>query len=159
MVEFKNLPQIVLMLVLVGLIVGVGTLVLDSFSTATKTTSSYWENVTITANSGQLTKTSYITGVNFVRNATNTSTTYTYGTQVNVTSAGVVTTSNPPTAGSLEFNYTYLTTSKASTAIDSATSATGSIATNWLSLIVTVVVLAIILWFVVSAFANKSGRA
>lgn len=158
MVEFKDLPKIVLMLVLVGLIIGVGVLVLDKFSTASKNHLTYLENVTITAKSGTLTKTSGFTGVNFLRNASNTTQTYTYGTQVNITAAGAVTTSSDFTGGTLETNYTYDSTSATSTAVDAATSATGGIANNWLALIVTVVVLAIILWFVVGSFSGYQRK-
>ena len=49
-------------------------------------------------------------------------------------------------------------TSTASSAINSARAEVAGIATNWLGLIVTVAILAIVLYLVVSSFGGAAGR-
>ena len=147
--ELNKLPTIVLMLVLVGLIVGVGVLVFDKFGEATRNQVTVTdENVTITSNAGTLAETPVKELVSFTNSSGST---FTVGTQVNVTLAtGVLATVGVD--GYYDATYVYYDDSSTTTNLASSTTALGGLASNWMGLIVTIVVLSLILFLVVRSF-------
>ena len=158
--EINKLPTVVLMLVLVGLIVGVGVLVFDKFGDAVKdsTTVAYGaENVSLLGGAGTLTN-DEVTSLLFLGNTT---VNFTVGTQVNLTDgeAGTILATYPVVAnGSYFVSYVYDADSSATTNLATSATAVGGIASNWMGLIVTIVVLAIILFFVISSFGAGATR-
>ena len=153
--ELKELQPMILMLVLIALIVGIGVLVMDKFGAAVKdSTILLDETVTITSNAGQLANDD-VTSVEGIHNDTIIMTTW-IGTGINWTTAGVISTNF--TAMALSFNYTYDKDSSATTALASSGTAVGAVSNDWLSLIVTIGVLAIILTLVIRSFAVSKSR-
>ena len=151
--EMKDLTSVVLVLVLVGLIVGVGVLVLDQFGQSVRQINTVVaEDVTLTTNAGTLTNVPVITFTRFGNSTVNLTT----GTDVNVTLAsGAIVTNGALVDGTYQAYYTYYYNTSATTVLNSGVSAVSGIATNWMALIVTIIVLALILGFVVTSFGNK----
>ena len=155
MVEVKNLPQSVLMLVFIGILVGAGVLVLGSFSDASRNTRSVADNEVLCNFGVPCTMAYYpVTSASgfSVRNssgATVPSTAYqlTLATGVfNLTSRGYNQTA------ALNFTYSFYETSPGSTALTNVVTAVSNIPATWLPLIITVFALAIILRLVIKNF-------
>ena len=153
--ELQNLYGFVLMLVMVGLLLGIGVLILDKFSTAiyldkTVTNESFtWVNeTTIELAQNNLTSfTSLIstTGIDAVGN-------YSVALSNGTVAVGNIT----ETAFKVSYEWRDWGTAAVSALNDTRDSIT-PIASTWLALIVTIVVLAIILTIVIRSFAVK-GR-
>ena len=164
--EYKDLTAFVLILVMIGLIAGVGVLVLDKFGTS----------------SGVTTPTSVLNETHLVA-AHTTTTTYLdqgiYGVSIggdnltgNITcaTAGSVTCNYTGTTGVITVNstmgatpaisaqYTYLANSSVTTTTHAARNAISDIPEDWMSLIVTIGVLAIILGLVLMSFSMATGK-
>ena len=91
-------------------------------------------------------------------------------TGVNWTTAGVITTNASLDVSTMYFNYTYNQIalgshdvtyiydkdSRATTTLASSATAVGSVSTDWLSLIVTIMILSFILFMVIKSFAVKA---
>jgi hypothetical protein len=150
--EYKALYPFVLSIILVGMLIGVGVLALDKFGTAAKDETTAVTLVTILGQTGQLPITS---DVEELVSFTNSTASFTPGVNVNVSSAGVLTTS-PAINGTLRYNatYRYLKSGAAVTALNSGRQATSEFSTVWLGLIVTIAVLAIILTLVMRGFGG-----
>jgi len=137
-----------------------GTINLDPVSTIVLN-----ETVTITGNAGQLTQ-SNITSVESVANKSQSLTTW-LTTGINWTTEGVIATNGSIATGELYFNYTYNSISlgvhdvtyiydrdsRATTTLASSGTAVGAVSNDWLSLIVTIMVLSFILFMVIRSFA------
>jgi len=160
--ELNNLYGFVLMLVMIGLIIGVGVLILDKFSTAVYLDETVTnESVVTPANR---------TGINLVHNrlskfisfvnlsgdaypGENYTVDLVAGT-INITYNNTQCWTGQTCYASYEW-YNYGST--AVTALNNSRAAVTPIASTWLTLIVTIVVLAIILTIVIRSFAVK-GR-
>jgi hypothetical protein len=157
--ELKNIQGFVLLLVLTGMLVGVGVLVLDRFGDTAKTSTTIAfgsQNVTLAGGAGTLTN-DEVTSLLFLGNS---SINFTVGTQVNLTNGelGTILASYPKIVnGSYIVSYVYDADSAATTGLNSGRDAVSSVATDWLSLIVVIGVLALILVLVIRSFVSK-GR-
>ena len=157
--ELKNLQGFVLIIVLVGLLVGVGALILDKFADASK------DSTTIAFGSENVT---FATGVGTTANdeATsllavgNNTVNLTVGTEVNLSNGnlGIITTGLNFPNQSWFVSYVYDADSSASTGISAGTTAISSISSDWLALIVTIGILALILGLVMAGFVTRGGR-
>lgn len=158
--DVKELPQIVLMLVLIGMIVGIGVLIHDKFGTATAVTATVTnESITIPAVGVNVSLAQEnLTGFSRILNATG-------GTQLaaNYTvhlTDGIIThdgNTSACTQGDTCYAYYSWTNydSETRTALRAAQSAISGVATSWLALIVTMVVLGILLTMVINSFRMK----
>ena len=161
--ELQNLYGFVLMLVMVGLLLGIGVLILDKFSTAIYLDKDV-VNETITTPANQ-------TGVSLARQNLTTFTSFINKSGVDYPTAnytvnlatGLLNITNNGTRVCVEGQECYVSytwrdwgTAAVSALNDTRDSIT-PIASTWLALIVTIVVLAIILTIVIRSFAVK-GR-
>ena len=157
--DINKLPNFVLVLIAIGLVVGIGIVVLANFGDSLRVSTSITEeNVTIAENvtTGALSITSNVTAVT-LRNGTTALT----SAQFNFTSTGGITVSQTPlnfTNLTLNGTYTYLATTRGNAEIDNTVIAISAIPNTWLSLIVTVAILAIILVMVVRSFGQFQRR-
>jgi hypothetical protein len=161
--EIKFLQGFVLVLVFVGMILGVGVLVLDKFQRATRTTTTVVDtaNNLSTGSSVDFTDTYCLT----LTQVDNGNTVYypnaSYADSFNLTWTdldGCVLGYSAIAGCTLPLcnvTYTYGAAEASSTALINANNAITPIASTWLSLIVTVAVLAIILTLVITSFAGK----
>ena len=163
--QINELPQLVLMIVLVGMLVGVGVLITDKFATAAADTVVVTNetiaavpnnNTNITLAHGNLTSFgSFHNVTNEVVTSTNYKVHLAAGkVEVLVNDSGGWITTDEVYA---YYSYTNYET-EAATALDAARDAIGGIATSWLALIVTIAVLAILLVLVIRSFSMGSGR-
>jgi hypothetical protein len=172
--ETNQLFPFVLTLILVGLLIGVGTLILDKTRISGSDTITFNESISL-VNATSVTVTStYVTLVEYIE------TNDTAGIQA-ITTANFTTTC-PTTTDSSPEQYCKITLTEtgadqyldstfgiaprvtgtkkdiseaAPTVLATATGVVGSIASDWLSLIVTIAVLAIILTLVIQSFATR----
>ena len=152
--ELSKLQTIVIIFVFVSMILGVGVLVLDSFSRATRVSTSITDaNVNVSSGAATLAQT-YCEDVTAIRNAAN-ATTYDVGSLTFVNTDTCRVTSTLPVKGLYNVTYTYGVADDATTATDNTVTAVQGIGSTWMPLIVTVAILAIILTIVIGSFANK----
>lgn len=156
--EFKNLPTVVLSIVLIGMILGVGILVFNNFGQATREEVATSESLPQAA--GVLTTTnSPIKSVSFYGNTTKSNTTFNcVGCAVNYTAAtGVFAVENTVFDDGVSYtvNYTYYKNSSSTDVMVSTAAAISPIASTWLSLIVTIIALSIIMVFVIKSFSIR----
>jgi len=158
--ELQNLTYFVLTILLVGLIAGVGVLVLDKFGT-TVYDSTLVLNETHAFSSNVLTVDNIDQGISGV-SIGNSSVTYgcllAGSANCNYTTAGVITGSQDIGDDSISVNYTYKANSSTTTAAHAARVAVAEIPSSWMSLIVTIGILAVILGLVLSAFSFTKGK-
>lgn len=156
--ELKNLQKIVLALVLVGMIMGVGLLVFDNFGAAVRDPISTSENVNSSLGTFTVTYKPIKTVARF-GNATAYNTSFNCaGCEVNYTAAtGVFVVNNDTFNPSLDWyvNYTYYSNSTATDTVTNMNAAISPIASTWLALIVTIIVLSIILTLVMKSFVVR----
>lgn len=156
--EIKQLSGFVLMLVLVGMVLGVGILVQDQFGTATRDTVDYDEAANTSGGTFTVAQTPIYTVARF-GNATVSNTTFNcIGCAVNYTAAtGVFIVDNTTFSPSIAWavNYTAYENSTTTDTMTNMRAAISPIATTWLALIVTIVVLSIILGLVIRSFNTK----
>ena len=162
--DMKDLVPFVLMVVLVGMVVGVGLISLDRFSTTTfYQRSNYNDSISLTLNNTRYALDyGNITGVNAVWNGTNnllSSSCYeiytTNGSMryINDTADCAV------FAGTARVLYDFKEYNTATrNAVNSASNEVSGITTNWLGLIVTIFVLSIIVVLVVKSFGFGGTR-
>lgn len=147
--ELDKLHGFVLLVVLVGMLVGVGVLALDQLGDAAKDDTAISESIAIASGTGTTANDEVVSMEAFY----NASTTWTVGNQINFTEYGVITTSNVSDA-TYTINYTYAADSATTTATTGARDEVSSINTTWLSLIVTIAILAIIMALVIRSFSG-----
>lgn len=148
--EWKNLYGFVLLVILVGMLIGVGALALDKFGQAAKNTVAESETITISSSAGTTANDEVQSVVAFY----NSSDSYTIDNEVNWTAAGGVTVAGFIDDEDYTINYSYLQDSVATTASGNSRTEVAAIASNWLGLIVTIAILAIIMGLVISGFAT-----
>ena len=157
--EVKQLVPFVLLIVMVGMILGVGLLVLDAFGVSTYTDTTVEENAT--TSSGAATVTTIGAGVNTLTFFGNSSINTTeanlnIGENANISSDGVLSVMEDNwTDGSYEVHYTYNKTGVTVQVTNETVNSLSPVATTWMSLIVTVAILAIILTLVIRSFAMR----
>mgnify|MGYP001275647349 CR=1 FL=1 len=160
--EVKQLIPLVLLLVFVGMLIGVGTLTIDKFSRATRTTTT----VTSTGLNLSIASTvdfaqTYCIGITSVENQTASfdvsKLTFANADTCTITNAGV-TGCGAAVANYCNITYTYGAATKSSDATDDVNDAITPIASTWLPLVVTVAILAIILTLVITSFAFGGRR-
>lgn len=163
MVDLKELPQLTLMIVIVGMVIGAGILVTSSFGSATfYTRNNYNDTVSLTANNTRIALDwGNITQVEQVWNGTNNQlpgacytvfpvngsivfTNETLGCYWNATSGA-----NPTIFLIYDYRDFNTATSAAMTAV---TAAIATIASNWLTLIITIVIMSIIIVLIIRSF-------
>lgn len=149
--ELNNLGGFVLLLLLVGMLVGVGVLTLDYFGDAAKDDTSISESIAIAGAVGQTANDEVVSLTSF----SNASTTWSIGNQINFTEYGVITTSNVSN-GTYTLVYVYEADSKTTTATGSARDEVSAINTTWLTLIVTIAILALIMLMVTRSFSGRN---
>lgn len=154
--EMKVLPPIVLMLVLTALVVGVGVLIFDKFGDTVKidTPLTNNENDTVTLATGIVTLSNdeivSLQGCYDVENMTNLGTTL---CNVTDSEAGKLVTSLAQKPRHVYVNYTYQRDSITTTSLASSATAVGAVSNSWMTLIVTILILSVILFFVLRSFA------
>lgn len=153
--DIKDLQPVVIMIVLIGLILGIGILVFDNFGVATKDSTVLTEEVTIAGGTVTLTYDD-VTAITNLSNATDDFTALIVTDNFTWTAAGVITV-NVTNIPNQDYNitYTYDADSTTTTVMNSMTTATSPIATTWLPLIVTIIVLSIILTLVITSFGQR----
>lgn len=158
MVEVKDLYPIVSFLVLCGILLGVGILTFDRFGDAVKTPTDLNETIAMTAGVGATTY-DELNSFTSAGNGTFLVTTFNGagGAVLNWTEPGAVHMNNTVT-GNIWVVYNYDADSKATDAMDDVGSAAASISSNWLTLIVTVICLAIIMGLVIRSFGGGKTR-
>jgi len=148
--DTEKLPQFVILLVAIGMLLGIGTVVLDNFGSAVKVSTAVTnESITMANVSGVLTGSTSnndVTSVQFFGNTTLNSTTVPITA---FTSAGVITVPWNYTNTTYRIDYTYDADSAATTSSNSTVTALSAISTTWLSLIVTIAMLSIVMLIVV----------
>lgn len=159
--EYKNLSFFVLIILLVGLIAGVGVLVLDRFgSTVTDTTTVTEESITITSQTGSTTYADQgVTSVSWIGNSTLNCSLNSNPECGNFTSAGVITLNATFHDGStMNVTYVYEANSSTTDSAHFSRDAVADIPEDWMSLIVTIGILAIILGLVLASFSMYQKR-
>lgn len=154
MAEIKDLHMTILVIISVGMLLGVGILVFDQFGVAVKTEATIVnESITITNLAGA-TANDDIVSVSYFGNSTWNCAPIDTGC-VNVTTGGVVTTNSTFNNATFDISYVYDADSTGTTTMTNMISASSPIASTWLPLIVTVLVLAIILGMVIRSFSQQ----
>lgn len=158
--ELNNLLNVVVLFVLVGMVVGVGVLAMDKFSTATR------EVVTVvneSFTSPQINKTVSLANGNMSAFISVTNTTGAILASGNYTidlDAGTLNNTGnqtPCLTGTTCYaNYKYYDyNTDAATALNAGMTELSGVSTTWLGLIITIVILAIIIGLVINGFAGK----
>jgi len=157
--ETDKIPSIVLILISVALLIGIGVLLFDKFSDATKTTASVAdETFAIASGIGTTANNEIVTSANVgVGNTSIGCFLLNNPACGNVTNAelGTIKMNASFADGSYKINYSYLADSKASEASDSAGTSLGDIADTWMTVIITIIVMSLIIGMVVYSFQNK----
>ena len=153
--DMKDLQTYTIILVVVGLMVGVGVLVLDKFSQSAyeDTTATNLTQVLQNSTNTTFTNTPLVSfsELRYANHSVVPASKYSVFTDDN--KIILVTINN----GTFEMDYVWENQNTAtSTALDSSRDAVSSIATDWLSLVVTIFILAIILGFVINSFVGKA---
>ena len=155
--EYEKIYPFVLLVLLVGMVLGVGILVFDKFGTATRESSSTInESITLTAAAGQTTYTN-VTSISFFGNVTNTSDSgeLVLGEDINFSDSGVITTNSKLVNGAYNISYGFTVGNAAYDALIDTGTELGTIATTWLGLIITIFVLAVIMFMVIGSFNRR----
>lgn len=152
--DVQKLMPFVMTLLLVGMIVGVGVLTLDKFSTAVKYSGGVAnETVAMTAGKGTTANDELIAMTSGAILPNGTAVTLT----INDAVQGKIALATPASyTGNVYTGYTYKTDSPTTTALNSAKTSVGDIAEDWMSLVVTIAVLALILAMTVVGFSRFS---
>ena len=156
--EVKQLYPAIMLFVLTGMILGVGILTFDKFADAAKDPTALTEQLTFVARASTAT----YDELNSVASIDNVSATCTLFNSAyacaNWTEAGAITLNSSFTHGIYNITYNYDADSATTSAVDDVRDATATISSSWMTLIITVVVLAIILSLVIGSFGGWGGR-
>ena len=156
--DIKDLVPVVLLFLFVGMLLGVGALTLDKFGRAARTTTT----VIDTANNLSVTgtvdfTTEYCLEVTAIDNTSTSFDVDTYNATFSdadgcvLSYSAIAACANPL----CNITYTYGATTPTATAMINTNSAITPIASTWMSLLVTVVILSIILGLVINSFAGR----
>jgi|TARA_Y100000310_G_C20686141_1_gene819133 hypothetical protein len=156
--ELKDLQNFVMGLILVGVIIGVGVITLDNLGSSQRVdTGVSNETVTISSATGSVNFNNLTSVVYFGNDSTNTdqagiNTTAT----INWTTAGGFTVETTRFAdGDYNVSYRYSRASSATTAVEQVNDSLTDIPSIWLPLIVTVAILAIVMFLVIRNYGGK----
>lgn len=150
----QELYKYVLLLVAIGMLIGVGILTFDRFGIAVKEDANIVnETIAIAGRSGTTTNDD-VTAVTYFGNSTYNCAPANSAC-VNFTTAGAITANSTFANASYQISYTYDRDSTGTTVLSSMATAVSPIASTWLPLITTVLVLAIILTMVIASFGNQ----
>ena len=155
--DIKDLQKFVLLLVLVGMILGVGFLVLDNFSTATRDITAITnESITIASSTGTAANIPLYSVTSF-GNTTQTYSNLTTDPSVNYTLSTGVFVVDPAVwvDGTYQIYYSYYANSTTTDTTRQVREAIEPISTSWLSIIVTIAVLSLIMGLVIRSFGNR----
>jgi hypothetical protein len=151
--NIKDLYPFIFIVLSIGMLLGIGIVVLDTFGDAVKRDATiYNETVAIATQTGS-TANDEVSAVSYFGNST-INCIPPDPICVNVSEDGVITTNSSFSDGSYDITYTYDEDTTGTTAMASAVSAVAPIASTWLPLIVTVFILAIILGLVIKSFTG-----
>jgi hypothetical protein len=159
--EVKDLVPIVVLFCVIGMLLGVGLLTLDKFGRSVRDSTNVASTGLNLSIAGTVDfTTTYCTAVMSITNATVSFST----AGVNLTSPDGCIVEFPPVTGCgpalanyCNMTYTYGASNPAVSALSSTESAISPVATTWLPLLITVIVLSVILGLVVRSFA-MGGR-
>ena len=157
--ELKEIPNIIIILVSVGMLIGVGLLSLSSLEENSSRTSTIVssETIAIASLTGN-TANGIVTSVTFFGNGTHNTTegNLVFGTTVNWTTAGAITAS----VGDEDYliSYVYDANTTTTKALHDTNASLLAIPSTWLPLVVVVAMLAIILVLVLRSFGGAGGR-
>ena len=154
--EVKQIPGVVVLLTLIGMLIGVGLITLIALGDASRITN-VMDNEThiFTTNSTGTALTQ--TEVKAVTSLSNDSIAFTEDTDYNVTigaAATYILVDAKYDGQWLNASYTYYSDATATTAMDSAATALSTISTTWLALIITIICLSIIMVLVIKSFSG-----
>ena len=158
--DVKDMPGFVLLFVLVGMLLGVGVLIFAAFGDAGKVATAVTETgISVATGAATLTN-DEVNSISYFGNMTMNTThaDISFGSEVNITLATGVLALNPDNfTDAVDYTavYNYDADSATTTTMDSSITGITPIATTWLPLIVTILVLAIILTLVIRSFAQK----
>ena len=158
--EMKYLQSFILLLLFIGMLLGVGVLTLDKFQRAVRTETtviSTGQNLSVTGTSDFSEE--YCLDVTSVANSTTTYVLADYNVTFSNADDCIVSYSgfgSDCSLGLCNITYTYGADTASATSGVNTIAAITPIASTWLSLIVTVFVLAIILELVIRSFSGKS---
>ena len=159
--ETQNLPAIILSFVMVGMILGVGILTLDSFgpassgrTTITAESATFTFNSTITLANGHVVS---FTGITNSSGVTVPASNYSASVSGATVSVGNCTSCMGTKNGdAVTLSYIYdKYDSHAKTGTDNVVTAAGTISSTWLPLIVTIIALSVILLLVMRSFRGR----
>lgn len=156
--EVKNLPGMVMALVMIGLLLAVGILMYSKMNQAIAVSTTVTnEQITVTSGVSYLSKVDQgITAVSDFYNATNRTQNNPTLTTANWTVDGVL--ALGVRNGLYNVSYTYDQNTTATETLTDGIEALSPIASDWLPLIVTVMVLAIIIGIVLGSFSRYTNR-
>ena len=163
--ELKGLYPFVLIMIFVGLLLGVGLLIFDNFGRVVRDPAVATNELFNASNGAYVDLTqSTITGssavfINATDGASISSSYFKFDSDLLYNADKVKLTTSGQAAGlnftNVNVTYTYGASTTTTTTMTSVGSAIAAIGSTWMSLIVTVAVLAIILTLVIRSFANK----
>lgn len=156
--ELRDLYPVVLMMIMTGMLLAVGLITLENFGDQVKTTSALVVNESIAYVTTGTAKTTYDepVAVSYWGNSTvNCQTVATCLVDVAVDDAGYVTAVAKYGNGTYQLSYTYSVDSASTDTADAVVSSMSPIATTWMALIITIIVLSIILGLVINSFAGR----
>ena len=158
--DVKDMPGWVLLFVIIGMLLGVGVLVLGSFGQVAKTNTAVTETgISVATGAATLTN-DEVNSISYFGNMT-MNTTHAdigFGGAVNITLASGVLALNPDNfTDAVDYTavYIYKADSITTTTMGSVITGITPIATTWMPLIITVMVLSIILVLVIRSFAQR----
>ncbi len=155
--EVKELYTFTLLLVLVGMIIGVGVLTLDKFGTASYNDRTVY-NDTLTLWTNNFTAVTYPTATStdavVIVNSSGTAVSVAWDDTGKWSGTAVKLTTTTSNGTSINLTYTYGQDSVTTTALENSRIEIANVSSNWLGLIVTVAILAIILTLVIRSFAR-----
>lgn len=158
MIEAKQLPNVVLILVGSAVLMGIGVIVLFQFSEAVRTnTAVTHENLTIASSAGTLAYAPLVSNPTMY-NGTNASIgVLTLNDSINFTLSSSQVEVDPTYVadGSYNVSYRYWANTNASLVTNTSMINLGSVGTTWFSLIVVVVMLSVIMGLVLTAFPKR----
>lgn len=160
--EANQLIPSVLLFVLVGMMVGVGVLALDKTANAAKVSSNVVdETVVVATGTATATYDDWTALTDFANiNGSISEGNFTKNVDVNWTVGGVIVVNRGKiTDGNANLTYTYDADTTATTTLQAGRDEVGKVATVWLGLVITILILAIIITLVVKSFGNPGdGR-
>ena len=154
--DIKEIPGVVVLLTLIGMLIGVGLITLIALGDASRITNVVTnESHVFTTNSTGTALTQ--TEVKSVTSLSNISEVLTENSDYNVTigaTATYILVDASIDGNTLNVTYEYYTDATATTAMDNAATALSSISTTWLALIITIICLSIIMVLVIMSFSG-----